>query len=70
MIWLTEVAPKREAAGKRFLHRLALKNEQANPVWHDSRSTTYLDYSKLEDGRIAVKVINDLGDDVMKVFRV
>jgi type III restriction enzyme len=41
-------------SGKRLIEHLVLANKDAKP----------------KNGRIAVKVINHLGDEVMKVFRV
>ena len=39
-------------------------------VWATLRSDTSRPFVKPQSGRIAVKVINRLGDEVMKVFRV
>ena len=39
-------------------------------AWETLHSDTSRPFDKPEDGRIAVKVINHLGDEVMKVFRV
>jgi adenine-specific DNA-methyltransferase len=41
-------------------------NEEA---WATPNSDTWRPFAKLASGRIAVKVINHLGDEVMKVFR-
>ena len=39
-------------------------------VWEMLHSDASRPFDKPEGGRIAVKVINHLGDEVMKVFRV
>jgi hypothetical protein len=39
-------------------------------VWEMLKSDTSRPFEKPKSGRIAVKVINHLGDEVMKVFRV
>jgi adenine-specific DNA-methyltransferase len=41
-----------------------------NEAWATLRSDTSRPFDKPSSGRIAVKVINHLGDEVMKVFRV
>jgi len=38
-------------------------------AWATLRSDTSRAFDKAKSGRIAVKVINHLGDEVMKVFR-
>ena len=52
----------------------ALKNTLKTEIDKDTWETLYGDtsraFDKPESGRIAVKVINHLGDEVMKVFRV
>ena len=48
----------------------ALKAEINQEAWETLHSDTSRPFAKPESGRIAVKVINHLGDEVMKVFRV
>ena len=47
-----------------------LKAEINEEAWSTLNSDTSREFKKPEGGRIAVKVINHLGDEVMKVFRV
>ena len=47
-----------------------LKAEISEEAWESVNSDTSRPFKKPESGRIAVKVINQLGDEVMKVFRV
>ena len=47
-----------------------LKAEVNEEAWASLHSDTSRPFPKPESGRIAVKVINHLGDEVMKVFRV
>ena len=47
-----------------------LKAEIDRDAWATLRSNVSRPFRKPESGRIAVKVINHLGDEVMKVFRV
>ena len=47
-----------------------LKAEVDAEAWGTLRSDTSRPFDKPESGRIAVKAINHLGDEVMKVFRV
>ena len=47
-----------------------LKAEINEEAWATLHSDTSRPFAKPESGRIAVKVINHLGDEVMKVFRV
>jgi adenine-specific DNA-methyltransferase len=47
-----------------------LKAEINENAWESLHSDTSRPFDKPESGRIAVKVINHLGDEVMKVFRV
>ena len=47
-----------------------LKAELNQEAWETLRSDISRPFDKPESGRIAVKVINHLGDEVMKVFRV
>ena len=47
-----------------------LKAEIDAEAWATLRSDTSRPFDKPESGRIAVKVINHLGDEVMKVFKV
>jgi adenine-specific DNA-methyltransferase len=50
--------------------KTTLKAEINAEVWDSLRSDTSRPFPKPATGRIAVKVINHLGDEVMKVFRV
>lgn len=48
----------------------SLKAEVNEDAWSSLHSDTSRPFDKPKSGRIAVKVINHLGDEVMKVFRV
>ena len=50
--------------------RTTLKAEINQEAWETLNSDTSRPFAKPASGRIAVKVINHLGDEVMKVFRV
>ena len=50
--------------------KTTLKAEINQEAWETLYSDTSRPFDKPESGRIAVKVINHLGDEVMKVFRV
>ena len=50
--------------------KTTLKAEIDAEAWSTLKSDTSRPFSKPESGRIAVKVINHLGDEVMKVFKV
>lgn len=50
--------------------KTTLKAEINEEVWQTLHSDTSRPFDKPKSGRIAVKVINHLGDEVMKVFRV
>ena len=50
--------------------RTTLKAEINQEAWETLHSDTSRPFPKPASGRIAVKVINHLGDEVMKVFRV
>jgi len=50
--------------------KTTLKAEINAEAWETLNSDTSRPFDKPKDGRIAVKVINHLGDEVMKVFRV
>ena len=50
--------------------KTTLKAETNEDAWATLHSDTSRPFDKPESGRIAVKVINHLGDEVMKVFRV
>jgi adenine-specific DNA-methyltransferase len=50
--------------------RTTLKAEVDEDAWASLHSDTSRPFDKPESGRIAVKVINHLGDEVMKVFKV
>lgn len=48
----------------------ALKAEIDEAAWNNIYSTTSRPFEKPESGKIAVKVINHYGDEVLKVFAV
>ncbi len=50
--------------------RTTLRAEVDEEAWATLNSDTSRPFDKPDSGRIAVKVINHLGDEVMKVFRV
>ena len=50
--------------------RTTLKAEINREAWETLNSDTSRPFDKPKSGRIAVKVINHLGDEVMKVFRI
>ena len=50
--------------------KTTLKAEINHEAWETLHSDTSRPFNKPTSGRIAVKVINHLGDEVMKVFRV
>ena len=50
--------------------KTSLKAEINKDVWETLNSDTSRPFPRPQSGRIAVKVINHLGDEVMKVFRV
>jgi len=50
--------------------KTTLKSEIDQEAWDSLYSDTSRPFAKPSSGRIAVKVINHLGDEVMKVFRV
>ncbi len=50
--------------------KTSLKSEINIDAWETLNSDTSRPFSRPESGRIAVKVINHMGDEVMKVFRV
>jgi adenine-specific DNA-methyltransferase len=50
--------------------KTTLKAEINKEAWATLNSDTSREFEKPKNGRIAVKVINHLGDEVMKVFRV
>jgi adenine-specific DNA-methyltransferase len=50
--------------------KTTLKAEINQEAWESLHSDTSRLFDKPKSGRIAVKVINHLGDEVMKVFRV
>jgi len=50
--------------------KTTLKTEVDEEAWTTLNSDTSRPFDKPKSGRIAVKVINHLGDEVMKVFRV
>ena len=50
--------------------RTTLKAEINQEAWETLHSDTSREFDRPKSGRIGVKVINHLGDEVMKVFRV
>ena len=50
--------------------KTTLKAEINREAWESLHSDTSRPFEKPSSGRIAVKIINHLGDEVMKVFRV
>jgi len=50
--------------------KTTLRAEINQEAWESLHSDTSRPFDKPKSGRIAVKVINHLGDEVMKVFRV
>ena len=50
--------------------KTTLKAEIDKEAWDTLNSDTSRPFDKPKSGRVAVKVINHLGDEVMKVFRV
>ena len=50
--------------------KTTLKAEIHRDAWETLHSDTSRPFDRPASGRIAVKVINHLGDEVMKVFRV
>jgi adenine-specific DNA-methyltransferase len=50
--------------------KTTLKAEINEEAWATLHSDTSRAFAKPKSGRIAVKVINHLGDEVMKVFKV
>jgi adenine-specific DNA-methyltransferase len=50
--------------------KVALKSDIDAEAWASLYQTTSRAFAKPETGRIAVKVINDYGDEVMKVFEI
>lgn len=50
--------------------KTTLKAEIDREAWESLNSDTSRPFNKPKNGRIAVKVINHLGDEVMKIFRV
>jgi len=50
--------------------KTSLKAEIDLEAWESLNSDTSVAFAKPSTGRIAVKVINHLGDEVMKVYRV
>ncbi len=50
--------------------KTTLKAEIDKAAWDTLNSATSRPFDKPKSGRMAVKVINHLGDEVMKVFKV
>ena len=50
--------------------RTTLKAEINEEAWESLNRDVSREFAKPKSGKIAVKVINHLGDEVMKVFRV
>ena len=67
---IAELEGKLEEAAKTEEGRADLKAEIDKDAWESLHSDTSRPFPRPEGGRIAVKVINHLGDEVMKVFRV
>ena len=53
-----------------MVHYSAALDKIDEDAWATLNSATSRPFPRPESGRIAVKVINHLGDEVMKVFRV
>ena len=51
-------------------HNTTLKAEIDQEAWETLNSDISRPFPKPHSGRIAVKVINHLGDEVMKVFKI
>ena len=60
--------PRRERSLQAL--KTTLKAEIDEEAWATLNSDTSRPFDKPKSGRIAVKVINHLGDEVMKVFKV
>lgn len=64
-------APRKQGRGQKELALGELSSEgQHEEAWQSLHSDTSRPFERPKSGRIAVKVINHLGDEVMKVFRV
>ena len=50
--------------------KTSLKAEIDQEAWESLNSDVSVQFAKPSTGRIAVKVINHLGDEVMKVYRI
>ena len=50
--------------------KIALRADIDLDAWESLYQTVSRPFPKPETGKIAIKVINDYGDEVMKVFRV
>ena len=55
---------------KAEIDQTTLKAEIDQEAWESLHSTVSRPFDRPKSGRIAVKVINHLGDEVMKVYRV
>ncbi len=62
------LARQRLVGGKKLM--AALKADIDVDAWESLTRTTSRPFPRPETGRIAVKVINDYGDEVMKVYSV
>jgi adenine-specific DNA-methyltransferase len=60
----------RLTADERKASKMTLKDEMTEDACATLNSDTSRPFDKPTSGRIAVKVINHLGDEVMKVFRI
>ena len=60
----------RLTADERKALKTTFKAEINEDAWASLNSDTSRPFDKPASGRIAVKVINRLGDEVMKVFRI
>jgi adenine-specific DNA-methyltransferase len=50
--------------------KTTLRAEIDEEAWETLRSSTSRSFPKPKSGRIAIKVINHLGDEAMKVFSI
>jgi adenine-specific DNA-methyltransferase len=51
-------------------HTCALRAETDESAWSMLYTNTFIPFEKPKSGRIAVKVINHYGDEVLKAFEV
>ncbi len=67
---VSRISVPSSARSRRPKLRSGLKAEIDQEAWESLRRDVSRPFPKPASGRIAVKVINHLGDEVMKVFRV